>query len=350
MEMAHMQWRQAAAEDEPLLLRLFAENKTAEFASLGLSGEQLEPLLLMQYRARQYSYAMSFPAAVDTILMLDGEPVGRHLVERQSDCYRGIDLAVLASHRNLGIGTAALRQIQQAAALEGIPFRLRVLRTNPALHLYERLGFLRDGGDPLSFEMEWQPPSLRQASPKPVERVLLADGLSIDRQIILSKTFDFLGQIGIPVTCAPTPSQLSIPGIQLRNGGLQVDLEALLYPGDLLYMAGLLAVMLPGERQIEFPAASSTAEKMAAMAWSYAAILHIGLPPEVVFHGNGYRGQAQMLLRGYQCGQGAGVPLLQWMGMTPSGQPPSFPRMSCWLRETAPPGQPDESTSMVMAQ
>jgi hypothetical protein len=76
---------------------------------------------------------------------------------------------------------------------------------------------------------------------------------------------------------------------------------------------------------------------MAALAWSYAAAVHIGLPPEVVFHQDGYRGQAQSILQGFQSGRGVGTPMLGWLELTtiPSpAQPSIYPRMLRWLRET----------------
>lgn len=337
MGMEQWKWRQAAAKDEPLLLRLFVENKAAEFAPLRLSAEQQEPLLLMQYRARLQSYAQSYPAAVNTMLCLEsGEAVGRHLVERQADCYRGIDLAILAEYRNRGLGAWALRQIQQAAELEGIPFYLRVLRSNPALHLYERQGFIKAGGDALSFEMVWQSSVMRSAQSASAQQVALADGAGMDRSSVLKNIFLFLREIGIAVEEMPVPLGLPVPGVQLQNGGLRVDQEALLYPGDLLHMAGRLAVMKPSSRVQEFPAPEGPAEEMAALAWSYAAAIHIGLPPEVVFHSHGYRGQSYALLQGYRGGRGVGAPMLGWLGMTTvaaQGRLSIYPQMLCWLRK-----------------
>ena len=352
MEAEQLTWRRAEAADEPLLFRLFAVNKAAEFAPLGLAAQELDSLLLMQYRARQQSYAQSFPAAVDTILCRgDGAAVGRHLVERQPNCYRGVDLAVLPEHRNRGVGAWALRQIQQAAALEEIPFRLRVVKSNPALRLYERLSFLRAGSDELSFNMEWQPPTMRASRPKPEEKITLPDGAGADRQEVLHRIFGFFREIGLRVDLAPVPLSASVPGVQLVCGGLRVDVEALLYPGDLLHEAGRLAVMTPEGRQAEFPSSDDPAEKMAALSWSYAAVTHIGLPAEVVFHAHGYRGQGQTILRSFQSGHGVGTPLLGWMGLTTVQTPARqsiYPRMLRWLRETGANGVEENTVALEM--
>ncbi len=346
--------RMATAEDEPLLVRLFTEEKAREFAPLGWSREQLRPLLEMQYRARQVSYAQSYPAAVDTILCLeDGTPAGRCWMERQPRCYRVLDIAVLPEHRNRGIGGWALRRMQQTAALEQVPLRLSVTRSNPALRLYERLGFMRVSGDELSYEMEWQPPCPATTAPPEVrERIAAEHGVEVDRQEVLERIFSFLRGIGLSVRIAPVPSTSFLPGIQMVSGGLRVDPGALRYPGDLLHEAGHLAVMTPERRAEEFPGSTDPAEEMAAIAWSYAAALHIGIPPEVVFHPDGYRGQAASLLERYRSGDCVGLPILWWVGMTTQplpGSPSIYPRMLRWLRETpAKAPESEAEPSLVM--
>jgi hypothetical protein len=38
---------------------------------------------------------------------------------------------------------------------------------------------------------------------------------------------------------------------------------------------------------------STPGEEMAAIAWSYAACVHLGLEPTVVFHSDGYKGGSE---------------------------------------------------------
>ncbi len=334
-----MTMRRATAADEPLLFVLFSAEKVREFAPLGLPAEQLQPLLEMQFRARQTGYAQTYPAATDFILCLaDGTAVGRHLVERQPDCYRCIDLAVLSAYRNRGIGAWALRQLQQIAALEQAPFRLRVAKSNPALRLYGRLGFIKASADELSYEMEWQAPRNEAVSektelPRPVES---AHGIAFDREEVITRIFAFLREIGLDVHPGPVPSNSFLPGIQIVRNGLRVDTRALKYPGDLLHEAGHLAMMTPAQRNEEFPHSSEPALEMAALAWSYAAAVHIGIAPEIVFHEHGYRGQSATLLHGYKQGKFNGQPILWWLGLTTPelpGSPSIYPKMLRWLRE-----------------
>ena len=80
---------------------------------------------------------------------------------------------------------------------------------------------------------------------------------------------------------------------------------------------------------------------MAALAWSYAALRHLDLAPEIVFHPDGYKGGSQALIDAFSThasGATIGVPLLQYYGMTlepkfaaARGADP-FPHMLRWLR------------------
>ena len=79
--------------------------------------------------------------------------------------------------------------------------------------------------------------------------------------------------------------------------------------------------------------------EMAAIAWSYAAAVHLNLDPAVVFHEEGYRGGAQTILENFQAGRYIGVPLLQYMGLTADAKRAQainvepYPHMLRWLRD-----------------
>jgi hypothetical protein len=96
--------------------------------------------------------------------------------------------------------------------------------------------------------------------------------------------------------------------------------------------------MLPAQRaSAESNANSDLGDEIAAQTWSFAAAVHLGLSPEVVFHPTGYKGAAETLIQIYRDGN-AGVPLLQWMGLTldPTRAAalsiPPYPHMIRWLR------------------
>jgi len=149
---------------------------------------------------------------------------------------------------------------------------------------------------------------------------------------------EWLQHLGLTVRLAPLGADTFLPGVTLEPGGLIVDPDRLLYPGDLIHEAGHLAIMLPERRATtESNAGSNMGDEISAQTWSYAAAVHLGIPPEIVFHETGYKGSAKNLIEVYRDGK-AGVPLLQWMGMTldskraaATGIPP-YPHMIRWLR------------------
>ena len=57
-------------------------------------------------------------------------------------------------------------------------------------------------------------------------------------------------------------------------------------------------------------------DELGAIAWSYAAALHLQLDPGVVFHEQGYHGGSQSILENFAAGRYIGVPMLQWRGLT----------------------------------
>lgn len=153
----------------------------------------------------------------------------------------------------------------------------------------------------------------------------------------LERILPFLTEIGLVVRERPLTAPTFLPGILVERGELVVDRAKLAHPGDLLHEAGHIAVIVPSQRTtLNADLQSTPAEEMAAIAWSYAAAVRVGLDPADVFHAAGYHGGAESLLAAFASGQGPGVPMLQWFGLTRAQDDGSgaavFPRMSGWLR------------------
>ncbi|WP_339756560.1 class I SAM-dependent methyltransferase [Algoriphagus aquimarinus] len=145
---------------------------------------------------------------------------------------------------------------------------------------------------------------------------------------------DFLKEIGIQ-TKAQSLGNTVLPGIEINKGVLLYDPKNLLYPGDLLHQAGHIALMTEDEREtivgdVKEYRSPGQDNEMAVMLWSYAALKHLNLKPEVVFHPEGYKGDADMLIASYEHGEYKGLPLLVWMGLCESSE---FPKMSKWIRD-----------------
>jgi hypothetical protein len=161
----------------------------------------------------------------------------------------------------------------------------------------------------------------------------------------LIRIVSFLTEIGIAVHFETLDAQPLLPGVDIRNGSLIVDVAKLVWPGDLLHEAGHIAVMPAALRGLmsgelsDGPTAPHAGE-VEATAWAYAAIVAIGLPPEILFHEGGYQGQSQGLIFTYSCGVYPGAVGLAHAGLTvvkhsATGheQTMIYPRMLKWLRD-----------------
>ena len=155
---------------------------------------------------------------------------------------------------------------------------------------------------------------------------------------VTARIITFLGEIGIPVFVEPLDEETLLPAMTVRDGALVIDPARLTWPGDLLHEAGHIAVTDPALRASLCEVRSDPAEEMAAIAWSYAAAVEIGLDPHIVFHDEGYRGGGGYLADAFAGGAAPGVPMLQWFGMTASKRSAvdqhaaPFPHMLRWLR------------------
>ncbi len=135
----------------------------------------------------------------------------------------------------------------------------------------------------------------------------------------LNNILQFLDSIGIAYAFVELPDKMFLPGLALKDGVVQIDREKLLYVGDVLHEAGHLACMPPDIR-VKMDGVLETNDltiggEMMAMAWSFAACKYLGISPSIVFHEDGYKGDAQNLITNFENGNGVGVPLLQWLGM-----------------------------------
>lgn len=149
----------------------------------------------------------------------------------------------------------------------------------------------------------------------------------------------FLQEIGLALRIERVEGEMFLPGIDVHRGAVRIDPARDAFPGDLLHEAGHLAVSEAPRRAEASAFEAEPGEEMAAMAWSVAAAAHLGLPLEVVFHPEGYRGGSDAMLAAFAgAGSGPGVPLLSAWGMSAEparaaewGRAP-FPAMARWLR------------------
>jgi hypothetical protein len=152
---------------------------------------------------------------------------------------------------------------------------------------------------------------------------------------LLDRINGFIRGIGIIVEEGTVAPGSFLPAIEIRNGGIIYDPKLLEYPGDLLHEAGHIAVSLPEERStlsgnIVENDQQKMGDEMAVLLWTWATSIHLGLPPQIVFHKDGYKGSSEWIIQQFSSGSYIGLPLLVWMKLCTESE---FPKMLKWMRE-----------------
>ena len=158
--------RPIAPSDEAFLRAVYSSTREQELAIVPWDDAQKTAFLRMQFDAQHAYYQEQYAGASFDVILIDGQPAGRLYVERAAEEFRIIDIALLPEYCNRGIGTTLLRELHSEAAAEGKPLRIHVERFNPALRLYERLGFSQVEDKGVYLFMEWSGDKSHAPDPK----------------------------------------------------------------------------------------------------------------------------------------------------------------------------------------
>lgn len=115
----------------------------------------------MQFNAQHKYYQENYTGSKFDIILNNNVPVGRLYVARWEKEIRIIDIALLSKYRRKGIGSMLLKDIMAEAAKIGKTVSIHVEHYNPALGLYEGLGFRKIDDTGVYFLMEWKGTEVR---------------------------------------------------------------------------------------------------------------------------------------------------------------------------------------------
>jgi ribosomal protein S18 acetylase RimI-like enzyme len=148
-------FRPICDEDLPFLSRLYASTRQKELAVTSWTQAQKEQFLQQQFDAQHRFYQEHFSKATFDIIQMKEKPIGRWYVLRRTDEIRIIDITLMPENRGHGLGSALLELLKTEAAGVPCPIRIHVETVNPALRLYERLGFRKTEDQGVYWLMEW---------------------------------------------------------------------------------------------------------------------------------------------------------------------------------------------------
>jgi len=139
---ADLTLRPTTPEDRSFLVGVYAATREEELAQTDWSPEAKHAFVLQQFDAQDRYYRENvYPDADYLVITYRGEPAGRLYLSALPDDVRIIDIALLPAFQRRGIGTTFLRALQDECASSGRSLSIHVERFNPALRLYQRLGF-----------------------------------------------------------------------------------------------------------------------------------------------------------------------------------------------------------------
>jgi ribosomal protein S18 acetylase RimI-like enzyme len=137
-----IRFRPITPDDLDLLFRVYASTREEELSVVEWEPGQKEAFLRQQFEAQHRWYQDNYEGAEFLVILRDEVPAGRLYIVRWEKEIRLVDIALLPEHRGGGVGSAILREILAEGKAAGKPVTIHVERFNPALRLYERLGFV----------------------------------------------------------------------------------------------------------------------------------------------------------------------------------------------------------------
>ena len=149
--------RTATEHDDAFLFALFKAVRSGEFAHAALEPAQLDLLIGIQYAGQKQSYGTQYPGG-NSIVLLDGEPVGRIWLFRGPAEHHLVDVALMPEFQNRGIGSILIAEAIAAARSAGVRLCCSIALTNGAsLRFHQRLGFQVVGHDEIYYDLAVYP-------------------------------------------------------------------------------------------------------------------------------------------------------------------------------------------------
>ncbi|MES2441064.1 MAG: GNAT family N-acetyltransferase [Verrucomicrobiota bacterium] len=148
--------RPVTVSDTDFLAAVYASTREEELRVTDWTEERKREFCRMQFTAQDAHYRQHYPTAEFRVIETGGVAVGRLYVDRWQQEIRIMDIAILPEHRGKGIGTRFLLELRHEAAAVGKSLSIHVERLNPALRLYERLGFRMIEDKGVYLLLEWK--------------------------------------------------------------------------------------------------------------------------------------------------------------------------------------------------
>lgn len=140
-----IQLRPVTQQDDRFIIRLYRSTREKELKLTNWPEVQKDLFVTMQSTAQLAEYRQRYPDADWQVIVFEKNDAGRLYTWEGPDEIRLIDITLLPAFRGKGIGTFILGELIRRSAMTHKKISLHVDPSNPALQLYLRLGFTRQG-------------------------------------------------------------------------------------------------------------------------------------------------------------------------------------------------------------
>lgn len=149
--------RPEGKKDNAFIEIVYYATREAELNLTNWTEQQKKAFALMQSMAQLSEYKTKFPGAAFQVIIFNKKSAGRFYTWENDIEIRLIDITLLPQFRGRGIGTALLRDLVKRSDKVQKKISLHVDPMNPALQLYQRLGFIHTKNNGRHYYMERNP-------------------------------------------------------------------------------------------------------------------------------------------------------------------------------------------------
>lgn len=148
--------RDANLADRDFLREVYRSTRADELAMMPWSEEQRKAFIEFQFNAQDVYYHERFPTAQFSVILQDGNPVGRIYILREEQEIRMLDITVLPQYRGQGIGTYLVDALLDEGKHTRKAVQIFVEPFNPSRLMFERRGFTLVREEGINLLLEWR--------------------------------------------------------------------------------------------------------------------------------------------------------------------------------------------------
>lgn len=149
--------RSIQAKDFSFLKRVYRSTREHELQKTPWTDDEKSNFIDFQFNAQHSHYSNAYKGAELNIIEYNKDDVGRLYLWETETQIRIMDIALLQDFRGKGIGTNILNRLIKKSIKSNKKLNIHVEYNNPALRLYERLGFKKTDDTGVYFFMERLP-------------------------------------------------------------------------------------------------------------------------------------------------------------------------------------------------